>query len=114
MAWDDATPGNAATVILAPAREHIAGGYAPNVDQAATARQALATGLLSDAVTQGRPPGDPVDVNSPQQFPARPSLETLLAATAIGDDSAAEALPGRIFPGAWDGEPGWSAPGVDY
>ena len=90
------------------------GGYGPDTAQADALAASVHRGLFAGAVTQGRPVGESADVRSPQMFVNHPSLEQLLANTAVGDDTAAEALPGRVFPGAWDGEPGWASPGVDY
>lgn len=111
----DSLPGNAAGIELPPLNEgYIAGGDSPGRDQLAHARGAFGAGLLAGAVPQGRPAGATDDVPSPQQFPDRPSLAELLAATDVGDDTATQQLPGRIYPAAWDGEPGFDAPGGAY
>lgn len=89
------------------------GGPGPSTDQAAQAAASAAIAAFADPVPQGRGPGDPGDYPTPQQVPVRPSLVDLINATAVGDDTAAESLPGRIQPpSSWDGEMGWQAPGV--
>lgn len=112
-------PGNAPTIGYPPAAgaalPFIAGGGAgPDTDQAAQLAASVLTGLMAGAVPQGRPMGSSEDLPSPQRFTNHPRLIDAINTTAVGDDTAAEALPGRIFPGWWDGESGWAAPGVDY
>lgn len=96
----------------APSDAFIAGGAGPGVPQASSARGSLARGILAGAVPQGRAPGATDDVPSPQRIVTAPGMAQLLASTNVGDDTAAQSLPGRIYPSSWDGEPGYGAPGV--
>jgi hypothetical protein len=105
----DELPGNAGTPPVGAAGQFLAGGRDAAGPQADALTARARTGLFFGAVPQGRPIGSPVDLNSPQRFANRPSLEELLNATSIGDDSAAESLPGRIRPVSFgDGEESWS------
>jgi hypothetical protein len=106
----DELPGNAGTPPLPPGPGFLAGGRDASTPQAEALTARAKTALLYGAVPQGRPEGSPIDVNSPQRFPSRPSLGELINSTSIGDDSAAESLPGRIRPVAFgDGEEGWQS-----
>lgn len=106
----DALPGNAAS----SAGEYgpppfIAGGMTPGVDQAALAGASFHTGLMAGAQGQWRQAGSSDDVPSPQTFRDRPSLADALASTSLGDETAAESLPGRLYPlGSGDGEQSWA------
>lgn len=50
-------------------------------------------------------------LNPPQIFVRRdPAVTQFLRDSAVGIDTAAPHLPGRLPPTAWDGEPGYGAP----
>lgn len=114
----DSVPDNASmpsTYPVAGPGAFDAGGIDPGDGQLESANASLRVGIFNGAVTQGRPVGSDADVVSPQRFPLRQTLEQMLSSTAVGDDEAAESLPGRIYPtDFWDGEPGWAAPGGQY
>ena len=83
------------------ARPAIAGA-GPDVDQANRSAASAWSSMMTDPVPMGRGPGDPVDVASPQQFVRRPTTAELVADTAVGDETATESLPGRIWPAIFD------------
>ena len=86
----------------------------PGVDQAQLAGASLRAGLMAGAVGEGRGPGAHDDVPSPQPIHDRPSLAVALASTAVGDDTAAESLPGRLYPLFSDGEATWHNGAGEY
>ena len=111
----DALPGNAACHCAdQPPAVALPGGHGPDVDQVALAAASAHVGLFAGAIAQGRDPGDPADVPSPQTIPTRPALRELLAQSAVGDDTAAEALPGRLFPLFDDGVSPWTSSAGEY
>lgn len=85
----------------------IAGAQGPEVAQASSGARAFFSTLFSGAIPQGRPTPNTTDLRSPQRFVHHPRLD--IAATAVGDETARESLPGRITPSAWDGEETWLA-----
>ena len=93
----------------------IVNAVGPETDQAATGARSFFTALFAGAVPEGRRPGVTVDRRAPQVFTKHPNIDAI-ATSAVGDDTAAEALPGRLTPSAWDGEPGYLAAigGGDY
>ena len=95
----DALPGNAPRYAGAygpPA--FIAGPITPGVDQAQLLAARSRSALMAGAVGEGRGAGAHDDGPNPQTFRDRPGLSELLASSAVGDDTAAEALPGRLYP----------------
>lgn len=100
-------PGNATCAPAYPAAPGpgafiAGGGLGPGVDQVEQLDASVTAGMFAGAVTQGRPVGESADINSPQRFVTRPSLADLVDPTQVGDDTAAEALPGRMYPAAFD------------
>lgn len=110
-------PGNAKPPCIgqvARTAYYAGGGPDPGTAQGDASAGSFLTGLYAGAVALGRGIGDTGDHRTPQPMPTRPSLVDALESAAVGDDTAAEALPGRVYPSAWDGEPGWMAPGGTY
>ena len=93
------------------------GAVGPEVDQALAIRRAhdsavVAGPQLGNANLHAAPVNHAaVDVRSPQQFVSHPRLDLTLADGVVGGD-AAPALPGRVAPISWDGEPGARSPMV--
>lgn len=88
-------PGNAGDYGPGP---FIAAGHTPGVDQAQLAGASFHVGLMAGAVSQGRVTGSDADVPSPQHFPTRPNQAMAVGQSSVGDDTAAEQLPGRVRP----------------
>lgn len=87
----------------------IAGAQGPEVAQANAGAARFFSTLFAGAIPQGRPAPNTTDLRSPQRFVAHPRLDVTVAATAVGDDTARESLPGRVTPSMWDGEETWLA-----
>lgn len=110
----DALPGNAASTVpaYAPSSEQLAAQLGltrpsdPGTDQAQLAGASFQRGLMAGAVAQGRGPGDPRDVTSPQVFPVRPSQRDAVQQSSVGDETATQELPGRVRPLFDDSSPG--------
>ena len=88
---------------------YVANVMGPEVAQATAAGAAFASALVAGAIGCGRPPAATVDRRNPQVWNNRPNVMDAINTTAVGDETAREALPGRLTPSAWDGDPGWMA-----
>lgn len=90
------------------------GVVGPELAQLRRARRAFDGARFSDRVSQelkGR--GRRVsfaDLRSPQRFPRSPQIEHQLREVIAGADVGWPAVPGRVPPAGWDGEPGAHSP----
>ena len=94
----------------------VEGGGAERV-QVARARAAFAVSRYAPPTSSSSLSGRFVayvaaSVLSPQWFVHHPRIEDMAGEPAVGIDTAAPRLPGRLPLGAWDGEPGAAAPAI--